>query len=136
MCIHHCLFQWLVDASLFLLSFSHWLPPPFTAYMSITDIDVPKGSILESDSPDPRLLNVERLGTRYGYSMSLSGLDTEALSCSDYRTQTWKNGLGETSEIYIHPPDKDFKSDPFFWRLSKHVIEANCNFSVFPGYEW
>ncbi|CDS06151.1 hypothetical protein LRAMOSA08679 [Lichtheimia ramosa] len=85
--------------------------------MSITDIDVPKGSILESDSPDPRLLNVERLGT------------------SDYRTQTWKNGLGETSEIYIHPPDKDFKSDPFFWRLSKHVIEANCNFSVFPGYE-
>lgn len=55
---------------------------------------------------------------------------------SDYRTQTWKNGLGETSEIYIHPPDKDFKSDAFFWRLSKHVIEANCNFSVFPGYEW
>lgn len=54
----------------------------------------------------------------------------------DYVSQTWKNGLGQTSEISIYPPGKDFKTETFFWRLSKHVIDSSCNFSLFPEYEW
>lgn len=55
---------------------------------------------------------------------------------SDYLTQSWKNGLGKTEEISIYPADKDFIKDDFFWRLSIHRLFANCNFSVFPGYDW
>ncbi|KAI9321442.1 hypothetical protein BX666DRAFT_1902139 [Dichotomocladium elegans] len=85
--------------------------------MARIEPDIPQGSILESDSPDPSLINVQ------------------CLDPSNYRKQTWKNGLGETAEIYIYPPDQDFKTDSFFWRLSKHVIDADCNFSVFADYE-
>jgi environmental stress-induced protein Ves len=58
------------------------------------------------------------------------------LNRKDYLSQTWKNGLGMTNEIAIYPPDKDFAKDEFFWRFSMNLMEANCNFSVFPGYEW
>ncbi|KAI7869211.1 hypothetical protein BDF14DRAFT_1785992 [Spinellus fusiger] len=80
--------------------------------------DLPEGSILESDSPDPSLLTVVCLDPQ-----------------RDYTTQPWKNGLGTTSEISIYPPEKDFKTDTFFWRLSVHQVEDNCAFSLFPGYE-
>lgn len=68
--------------SLFLLPFLTGCHHPLTAHMSITDIDVPKGSILESDSPDPRLLNVERLQTRYGNNACQWGLTLHTYSKS------------------------------------------------------
>ncbi|KAI9300819.1 hypothetical protein BJ944DRAFT_170186 [Cunninghamella echinulata] len=77
-----------------------------------------KGSIFESDSPEPSLLKVTKLDPN-----------------TDYRTQAWKNGLGTTSEIGIYPPEKDFTIDSFFWRLSTHCIQNNCYFSLFPGYD-
>ncbi|KAI9498660.1 hypothetical protein BDB00DRAFT_798987 [Zychaea mexicana] len=86
--------------------------------MNPTASDLPQGSMLEEDSPEPSLLRVHRL-----------------TPSEDYKTKSWKNGLGYTSEISIYPPKKDFKTEAFFWRLSKHRIDANCNFSVFPGYE-
>jgi environmental stress-induced protein Ves len=55
---------------------------------------------------------------------------------SDYTFQTWKNGLGRTEEIAIYPPEKDFTKDDFFWRFSINRMHADCNFSVFPGYDW
>ena len=48
---------------------------------------------------------------------------------------TWKNGLGTTTEIAISPPDADFKSDEFLWRLSTSYIADSINLSLFPGYE-
>ncbi|KAG0179624.1 hypothetical protein DFQ28_002662 [Apophysomyces sp. BC1034] len=78
----------------------------------------PHGTILESDSPEPSLLKVHTLDPK-----------------TDYRPQSWKNGLGATAEIGIYPPEKDFKKDSFFWRFSINIIQADCNFSLFPGYD-
>ncbi|KAI9478339.1 MAG: hypothetical protein EXX96DRAFT_570460 [Benjaminiella poitrasii] len=81
--------------------------------------DVPNGSMLQVDSPEPSLLKVEIL-------------DPER----NYQTQSWKNGLGKTSEISIYPPEKDFRKDSFFWRLSENVIEADFNYPILLGYEY
>ncbi|KAG2231303.1 hypothetical protein INT48_006414 [Thamnidium elegans] len=80
--------------------------------------EVPKGSILQVDSPEPALLRVETLDpTR------------------DYQTQSWKNGLGKTSQISIYPACKDFRQEGFFWRLSENEIDADFNFPILLGYE-
>ncbi|KAI8882787.1 hypothetical protein K501DRAFT_250888 [Backusella circina FSU 941] len=83
-----------------------------------TDREVPKGSILEVDSPEPTLIKVEIL-------------DPDR----SYQTQCWKNGLGKTAEISIYPPEKDYRQDSFFWRLSENIIEGDYNFPMLLGYE-
>ncbi|KAI9364432.1 hypothetical protein DFJ73DRAFT_809382 [Zopfochytrium polystomum] len=52
-----------------------------------------------------------------------------------YRAMSWKNGLGVTEEIYIHPPNRDFRKDEFMWRISLSTVNDSCSFSVFPGYD-
>ncbi|KAI8967165.1 hypothetical protein BDF20DRAFT_902111 [Mycotypha africana] len=79
---------------------------------------LPDGSMLQVDSPEPTLLKVDTIHPR---------LD---------RTQSWKNGLGKTSEIAIYPPDKDYRKDSFFWRFSLNEIDADFNFPVLLGYEY
>ncbi|KAI9307022.1 hypothetical protein BJ944DRAFT_158808 [Cunninghamella echinulata] len=75
--------------------------------------------LMESDSPDPSLINVVNLNPS-----------------RDYIEHPWKNGHGTTKQIAIYPPDKDFRKDTFFWRLSIHSIqEKHCQFSYFPGYK-
>ncbi|ORE10015.1 hypothetical protein BCV72DRAFT_200536 [Rhizopus microsporus var. microsporus] len=76
------------------------------------------GPIFQSESPDPSIIQAKCLKPS-----------------RDYISQTWKNGLGTTDEIAIYPPDKNFKQDDFFWRLSVNKIQSDCNFSLFPGYE-
>ncbi|ORE19042.1 hypothetical protein BCV71DRAFT_178436 [Rhizopus microsporus] len=76
------------------------------------------GPIFQSESPDPSIIQAKCLKPS-----------------RDYISQTWKNGLGTTDEIAIYPPDKNFKQDDFFWRLSVNKIQGDCNFSLFPGYE-
>ncbi|KAI9269413.1 hypothetical protein BY458DRAFT_533758 [Sporodiniella umbellata] len=68
------------------------------------------GPILQAESPDPSIIQAKCLQPG-----------------RDYRSQTWKNG-------YL-PPEKDFKNDEFFWRLSLNTIKSDCNFSLFPGYK-
>lgn len=58
------------------------------------------------------------------------------LNEKDYREQAWKNGLGTTHEIAIYPPERTFKDDKFFWKLSKSVINGGCHFTLFPNCEW
>ncbi|KAI9350433.1 hypothetical protein BD770DRAFT_394496 [Pilaira anomala] len=82
------------------------------------EVIVPSGSILQVDSPEPTLLRVETLDPG-----------------RDYHTQSWKNGLGKTSEISIYPPNIDYRQDPFFWRLSENEIDADFNFPILLGYE-
>ncbi|KAG2223013.1 hypothetical protein INT45_012312 [Circinella minor] len=86
--------------------------------MSLPTTELPQGSMLEEDSPEPTLIRVKCLDPK-----------------EDYKTEAWKNGLGETTEISVYPPEMDPKNETFFWRLSMHKINANCNFSVYPGYE-
>lgn len=77
-----------------------------------------EGPLFQAESPDPSIIQVKCLKPK-----------------RDYISQTWKNGLGTTDEIAIYPPEKDFKKDEFFWRLSINTIQRDCNFSLFPGYK-
>ena len=50
---------------------------------------------------------------------------------ADYRRSRWKNGRGETLEVAIHPPSSTL--DTFEWRISVALLEAEADFSDFPG---
>lgn len=54
---------------------------------------------------------------------------------ASYRRSTWKNGLGFTDEISIHPEGSEFKNSDFLWRLSTARIEKSSPFSVFPDHD-
>lgn len=51
---------------------------------------------------------------------------------ADYRVMPWKNGLGTTTEIAVHPPGAGL--DAFVWRLSVADLLASGPFSTFAGY--
>ena len=53
------------------------------------------------------------------------------IRATDYRRMRWKNGLGETTEIAVHPDDATV--DTFDWRLSMARVEADGPFSAFEG---
>ncbi|KAJ3041589.1 hypothetical protein HDV00_009066 [Rhizophlyctis rosea] len=57
------------------------------------------------------------------------------INANDYIHMPWKNGLGTTHQIAIHPPQRDFERDEFIWRLSVSEVVDSCSFSVFPGYD-
>lgn len=52
---------------------------------------------------------------------------------ADYRVMPWKNGLGTTTEIAVHPPGAGL--DEFTWRLSIADLTASGPFSTFAGYD-
>lgn len=52
---------------------------------------------------------------------------------ADYRVMPWKNGLGTTTEIAVHPPGASL--DEFTWRLSIADLAASGPFSTFAGYD-
>jgi len=51
---------------------------------------------------------------------------------SDYQRTPWKNNLGFTDQIAIHPPGADLRRADFLWRLSTARIERGAPFSLFP----
>jgi environmental stress-induced protein Ves len=55
------------------------------------------------------------------------------LRSEDYRVMPWKNGLGATTEIAVHPEDAALGD--FTWRLSIADLGASGPFSSFPGYD-
>lgn len=55
------------------------------------------------------------------------------LKPSDYRRMPWKNGLGETIEIAVFPPDAGIGD--FDWRISMATVASDGPFSLFPGVE-
>jgi hypothetical protein len=52
---------------------------------------------------------------------------------ADYRVMPWKNGLGTTTEIAVHPPGAGL--DAFTWRVSIADLGASGPFSTFAGYD-
>jgi environmental stress-induced protein Ves len=50
---------------------------------------------------------------------------------ADCPSQPWKNGLGRTREIAVHPPGAG--SDAFDWRISLAEVDSAAPFSLFPG---
>jgi len=59
----------------------------------------------------------------------------QSLGPRDYRVMPWKNGLGTTTEIAIHPPSSDLAGKPFDWRVSMADVTQDGDFSSFPGYD-
>jgi environmental stress-induced protein Ves len=57
------------------------------------------------------------------------------LRARDYKKLPWKNGLGETLEIAIHPPERDFASGDFAFRLSCAHVTRPSEFSLFPQHD-
>ncbi|OYU85948.1 MAG: HutD-family protein [Bradyrhizobiaceae bacterium PARB1] len=53
------------------------------------------------------------------------------LRAADYKTMPWKNGMGSTTEIAIHPADA--KLDDFDWRISMAQVASDGPFSSFAG---
>lgn len=49
-------------------------------------------------------------------------------SHADYRRVRWKNGLGWTTELAVQPAEGEFD-----WRVSIAEVDADCQFSCFPG---
>lgn len=45
----------------------------------------------------------------------------------------WKNGLGSTAQIAIHPQGADFSKGDYLWRVSSATVASNSPFSQFPG---
>lgn len=52
-----------------------------------------------------------------------------------YQRSTWKNGLGWTDQIAIHPPGADLRKGDFAWRVSTAQIAQNSPFSPFPAHD-
>lgn len=50
---------------------------------------------------------------------------------SDYTPMRWKNSAGTTLEIALHGRD----GEAFDWRLSMALVDADCTFSSFEGYQ-
>lgn len=57
------------------------------------------------------------------------------LSQVTYRRSAWKNGLGTTSEIAIHPEGASLAKGDFLWRVSSARINAASAFSEFPFHD-
>jgi len=50
---------------------------------------------------------------------------------ADYRVMPWKNGGGETTELYVEP---DPDGAGFLWRISIATVAMDGPFSLFEGY--
>jgi environmental stress-induced protein Ves len=55
----------------------------------------------------------------------------QILRAADRVATPWKNGLGVTREIAVHPPGAGL--DDFDWRISMATVDAGGPFSIFPG---
>lgn len=53
------------------------------------------------------------------------------LHLADCPPRPWKNGLGRTRELAIHPPGAGM--DDFLWRVSVAEVTAAAPFSAYPG---
>ncbi|TPX57396.1 hypothetical protein PhCBS80983_g03883 [Powellomyces hirtus] len=62
-------------------------------------------------------------------------IKTKVFKEEDYINMPWKNGLGGTKQIAIHPHTADFETEEFIWRLALSEVRDSCSFSVFPGYD-
>lgn len=50
---------------------------------------------------------------------------------ADHRRMQWKNGGGETVEVFVHPQGASLSD--FGWRVSMATVASDGPFSVFPG---
>lgn len=54
------------------------------------------------------------------------------LGPAEYRAMPWKNGLGTTTELFVHPAGGSLETG-FLLRVSRAPVVADGPFSAFPG---
>jgi environmental stress-induced protein Ves len=58
-------------------------------------------------------------------------MNSPIIRAQDCAPQAWKNGLGTTREIAVHPSGAS--GDDFLWRVSIAEVDSAAPFSSFPG---
>ena len=83
---------------------------------------------------------VNRMMTRPGGNAMLSSIlslrslraaNPMIIRLQDCPSQPWKNGLGRTCELAVHPSNAG--NDDFLWRVSIAEVNSGAPFSAFPG---
>lgn len=59
----------------------------------------------------------------------------QLLKATDYVRTPWKNGLGWTEQIAIHPPQADLRRGDYKWRISTAHIANSAPFSIFENHD-
>ncbi|KAJ3098396.1 hypothetical protein HDU97_004024 [Phlyctochytrium planicorne] len=103
---------------------SHLPPLPASGFPSLDRI------LTELPNPDPGEAAVSARNSVVDIPPKLT-----LIRPNEHKTQPWKNGLGTTKEIAIHPPNVDYHKDDFNWRFSLSEVKDTCSFSLFPGYD-
>ena len=62
-------------------------------------------------------------------------MQTTVVSKNTFQRAVWKNGLGHTDQIGIHPLNADLRRADFLWRVSSARIEQASDFSLFPNHD-
>lgn len=57
------------------------------------------------------------------------------LSSSEFRRTPWKNGLGHTDQIAIHPSTGDLRRGDYLWRASTARVAQSSPFSLFTEHD-
>ena len=57
------------------------------------------------------------------------------LSTADFKRTPWKNGLGWTDQIAIHPEGADLRKGDFDWCISTARVAQSANFSPFADHD-
>lgn len=60
-------------------------------------------------------------------------MNVEVVRFAELQPTAWKNGLGMTTQLAIHPIDAD--QNTFEWRVSIATLTGTAPFSIFPGIE-
>ena len=54
---------------------------------------------------------------------------------NEFRRTPWKNGLGHTDQIAIHPPTGDLRRGDYLWRMSTARVAQSSPFSIFAEHD-
>jgi environmental stress-induced protein Ves len=62
-------------------------------------------------------------------------VSVKQIAKTEFMRAQWKNGLGYTDQIAIHPAGADLRKADFLWRVSSAKIDQSSAFSMFPEHD-
>ncbi|KAH6566903.1 hypothetical protein BASA62_006429 [Batrachochytrium salamandrivorans] len=104
--------------------------PPMMESLTLDNVTLPPSATLSALSISCTSLCSEQPATAAEIPPKI-----QVHSSEGHSRLPWKNGLGDTVEIAVHPANRNFRKDPFIWRLSASEVRDSCSFSLFPGYD-
>ncbi len=73
--------------------------------------------------------------TRFSTKKRKNNMKVTVKRPADFTPKPWKNGLGITREIHIHPEGATVEKGDFLWRISSADVTAGGPFSPYPGFD-